>query len=229
MLTRIPIIDIATNSALSDMTATDSQLYIPVGIQWDNINHSCAYDAFFTVIINGQISFPGMWATASDHNRIFAYALSSCINPPSTFESLLSSYESSRDNVRDIIHTFDHTNFPRFGATLTDIGDLISTLTMLNTPFTTSAISCESCGYQSPLTKSINTLLLYITSSIYNEVCTRLDIATVMHTIFNPPRRCPCPHCLLTSSAVHIHNLDIIPTFICLRVPLEISDDISID
>jgi len=109
-----------------DMICTDTS---PIGLMWDRVNYSCAYDALFSILYYVWITNPHKW------NRLFK-----SLNPRSavlanTFQKVFSktaSIEQGRDQARTVLHALDPNTFSwgRTGTTLVEL--LCQTLRHIN-------------------------------------------------------------------------------------------------
>ena len=170
-----------------------------------------------------------MWHCASEHNNIFAYTMNTFLNLPSTFQSTLTQYEQSRNNIRDVIHAHNNIAFPRFGEVVTDIGDLVSCMCALDTPLATTYISCTSCNARVSSPNRLSNLLLHLSSSIYDSVRAHPTVTSIFHHIFFPTRMHPCSMCSSPSSATRLRELQFSPSFLALQITPEASDHIIIE
>ncbi|KAJ7476477.1 hypothetical protein FB451DRAFT_1033426, partial [Mycena latifolia] len=159
----------------------------PVGLIWDNRNHSCAYDATFTTLANIWAENPELWrarfSTMSDLMSRFSSNLTSVQNN-------LSSLEQARDGIRRRMHGHNASYFP-YGPNQTSIDRLASALFPDKT-YALGKQSCPRCGFTDPV--EYNVFEAWMTASLNDETTgnDRVPLRTWMHKYMTRGRnRCP--------------------------------------
>ncbi|KAJ7640374.1 hypothetical protein DFH06DRAFT_1137827 [Mycena polygramma] len=136
----LPIIDESVGPIINA-----DRLRRPVGMKWDSQDHSCGYDATFTILAN-------IWVE-SDHNwRVIFPNISPMMTVLS--EQLLKasagiqSLEEARNKVRGWMHRRQPEDFP-YGPHTTSV-DRIAQLLLPSDPHATGRQMCPACGYSDP-------------------------------------------------------------------------------
>ncbi|KAF9547537.1 hypothetical protein CPC08DRAFT_648754 [Agrocybe pediades] len=115
----------------------------PVGLQWDNVHYSCAYDSVFTVIYNVWKSNPLYW---SDKWTDYSSFMKSLCREFQRFRSGIVCLEDARDAVRKELHVAYPDMF-RYGSHCsTDISELLLKLLGNDKCYGRSVIVCEGCS-----------------------------------------------------------------------------------
>lgn len=97
----------------------------PVGLFWDNIDWSCAYDAMLGCLWNIFHTSRPFWnAVLATHSDLLVHVTSAFESVEQTQHTL----EQIRDQIRDYLYLLKPSDFPRRGASLTDIMSLTDTL-----------------------------------------------------------------------------------------------------
>ena len=114
----------------------------PMGLVWDKVNFSCAYDALFTILHSIWYENPVYWGNVFQDANQYLSSLSI------GFDMHLNeriSMEDARDDVRQLLHENDPLMFPT-GAEYASAVDLANTVCSLSTPVSTSEYECTACG-----------------------------------------------------------------------------------
>jgi hypothetical protein len=118
---------------------------VPVGIKWDSVNHSCAYDAIFTILTNIWAEQPHTWtdrfADIGDLLKLFVEHLQQ------VSEGKIS-IEECRDVVRRRIHSISPEDFP-YGPRNSSIDRLARTL-IPEKEYGSGFQGCVRCGFVDP-------------------------------------------------------------------------------
>ncbi|KAJ6522930.1 hypothetical protein DFH09DRAFT_938153 [Mycena vulgaris] len=123
----------------------------PVGLIWDNRDHSCAYDATFTILNN-------LWA---EDNLAWTHRFSDlsplmekyALNLNSMVQRAGSSLEQVRDGLRSQMHSINPGHFP-YGPNSTSIDKLAGVL-LPSKSYGSGKQSCLTCGFADPLEYSL--------------------------------------------------------------------------
>jgi len=165
-----------TNTSQPDLAS-------PLGLKWDGIDYSCAYDAFFGIIYNIWVLDPEKWSMEFDYiNEDYLGVLST------GFDLVLqghASLEDIRDAVRVQLHDLNANKFP-MGQTGAGVGDLAFTMLQSDRVIAVSHRDC-ACGYTEDKTDHDLGYIMYTNNS---RTCASTsewisDIQT------NTNRRCP--------------------------------------
>ncbi|KAJ7037570.1 hypothetical protein C8F04DRAFT_952489 [Mycena alexandri] len=117
--------------------------YYPVGFVWDAVDHSCGYDATFTILANIWRENPHRWALTfgamSPLLSHFALLLQEAAGG-------LITLEIARDTLRQEMHILQPANFP-YGQVGTTIDRVISVLVPVIQTHAVGRHNCGSCGY----------------------------------------------------------------------------------
>ena len=127
-------------------TSDDAILPSPLGLQWDEDNYSCAYDAFFGILYNIWVLDPEKWT--GYFKRIDEQYLGLLA---SGFQEVLHgelSLENTRDEVRQVLHDAYPDMFP-MGQTGTSVGDLAFRMLESENHIANSQYMCPNCGRSS--------------------------------------------------------------------------------
>ncbi|KAF9470388.1 hypothetical protein BDN70DRAFT_772887, partial [Pholiota conissans] len=122
-------------------TAERTNEELPLGLMWDSINYSCAYDALFTILYNVWHDNPVIWA---EHFMTYGN-LMKCVSL--NFNKLYCkqlSFENSRDNIRSVLHN-KYPDIFKNGEYYVYIDQLFSKL-MTSQPFAHIQEYCSICG-----------------------------------------------------------------------------------
>lgn len=161
---------------------------VPVGILWDRIDYSCAYDSLLVVLYNLWMSDQPYW------NRVLSLYGGLC----ETLSKLLLSIEDkqmtvklARDSIKLALRDRDPDLF-RAGTGGVFISELVPCL-LPDIECGLSVVSCDSCNVvienENPLTFSVCTILLP-NSARKRQVGFGYNIAHAMYTTKAPlPRR----------------------------------------
>ena len=144
----------------------------PVGLIWDSHNHSCAYDALFTILGDIWVYNPTMWTREFGKMSSFAKHLGLGFQKVSLKQKNI---EDARNVVRNMLHQKDSAAFP-YGTSGVDISELLIHM------FTGKAIGnitfkCTNCGNSSNSSSKFTTLYT-ITRKKYTSIQEHLDATT---------------------------------------------------
>jgi Helitron helicase-like domain at N-terminus/PIF1-like helicase len=118
----------------------------PIGLIWDQINYSCAYDSLIVIIHHIWIKRPATWTDRlleinTDYLRIL-------VDGFVRVRQIKSNLESVRDQIRNLLHTRHPRLFPvgHIGASVGDLTDYI----FGQSQFSSCVQSvCSQCSYKS--------------------------------------------------------------------------------
>src|ERR1700759_2183801 len=124
-------------------SSDETILSSPLGLQWDENNYSCAYDAFFGILYQVWVSDPEKW---SEHFRQINEQYLGLL--ASQFHQVLQrniSLEFARDEVRQVLHEKYPVMFP-MGQVGTSVGDLAFKMLQSDNHIANSQYACLECG-----------------------------------------------------------------------------------
>jgi Helitron helicase-like domain at N-terminus/PIF1-like helicase len=141
----------------------------PVGLIWDSCDHSCAYDAVFTILGDIWLYDPNLWTGKFGLMSSFAGKLGL------GFQQVLlkqKTFEDVRDSIRILLRNRYPVVFP-YGTTGVDISDLLVYM------FTGKAVgklkyNCTECGTSSTSTIKV-TSLFTITRKRHDSIQEHID------------------------------------------------------
>jgi hypothetical protein len=134
----------------------------PLGIVWDNVNYSCAYDSLFVIIYNIWFQNPPIW---SKHLKsIGTEYLGALVHGFAQVLERSSSIEAVRDDVRYSLHCSKPHLFPT-GHVGTSVGDLITELFDSNKSIAFLKVICSTCGYENPNVQKWFGCMHYVSST----------------------------------------------------------------
>ncbi|KAJ7029491.1 hypothetical protein C8F04DRAFT_962811 [Mycena alexandri] len=126
----------------SDIPLINVGAYSPVGLVWDSINYSCAYDATFTILAN-------LWTEDNVKWSVYFSRLGSTLGHlADEFQRAAGGYislEDARDSARRRLHSIEPANFP-YGHHGTSI-DKLCALLLPSRYYAEGTQVCPSCGY----------------------------------------------------------------------------------
>jgi hypothetical protein len=129
-------------SAKSPVNFTSLTNHSPLGLSWDSIDYSCAYDSLFTVLHHmwkeGQVSHKAYFENGTQYLQLLHSKFTILLTNQCTFESL-------RDHLRRLLHSNKPSQYP-FGQKYTNIDELIRDLTA-NQSYGTSELKCLKCTF----------------------------------------------------------------------------------
>jgi ATP-dependent exoDNAse (exonuclease V), alpha subunit - helicase superfamily I member len=118
----------------------------PLGIVWDGVNYSCAYDSLFVILYDIWFQNPLIW---SKRFKSGTEPLGALVDGFAQVLERRSSIEAVRDSVRYLLHRLNPHLFPT-GHVGTCVGDLITKLFSLNRSIAFFKAICSTCGYEKP-------------------------------------------------------------------------------
>ena len=167
----------------------------PVGMRWDGLNSSGAYDSLLTIVANCTRSFPSMWDSLRGNNRFFDYFIS-CLDRAmiSQVPSSLTPHERARDELRDVLHTYRPQTYPRYGDTFTDIGVVAQAITFSQQIIGSRTVHCIACDDFLPQTKRLDASV-HIGPLPPSNAGMVTSVAAMMQDLLYPTALSPCPFC----------------------------------
>jgi hypothetical protein len=141
----------------------------PIGLIWDSEDHSCAYDAVFTVLGDIWVYNPTMWTREFGLMSSFASKLGLGFQQVSLKRKC---FEDARNSVRILLRIKDPVAFP-YGATGVDISELYLRMFTGKT-IGKSEYNCTECGTASRSSNKI-TSLFTIVHKRYNSIQDHID------------------------------------------------------
>ncbi|KAI0649973.1 hypothetical protein C8Q79DRAFT_901514 [Trametes meyenii] len=171
------------------------------GFIWDRINYSCAYDSLFTVVIHLNLTSPA-------HHM-----------------------ERVRDDLRDYLYGVCPVRFPRYGAVLAAVSDVLDALFTPMQYYGLSMASCTSCHApdSASVSRQYRSPIFYITRGVLEVTHSQFQmqqtfVEDMMQYSFNHAVPGACTSC---GSRLH-SNIKIMNTlpFIFLEIHL-MRDDLQ--
>ncbi|KAJ6460798.1 hypothetical protein C8R47DRAFT_993771 [Mycena vitilis] len=129
-----------TTSAIN--SAAVSRRIRPAGFIWDSFDHSCGYDATFTILSNIWLEDPVRWSACFAYTSGFLGELAMLLQ--SAVEHRIS-LEDARNSVRRSMSNSKPDYFP-YGPNTTSI-DLIAQVILPSRYYAVGRQSCAVCGY----------------------------------------------------------------------------------
>jgi len=141
----------------------------PIGLIWDSSDHSCAYDAVFTILGDMWVYNPTMWTREFGLISSFANKLGLGFQQVSLKKK---SFEDARNSVRNLLRNKYPVAFP-YGTSGVDISDLFVYM------FTGKSVgkliyTCTECGASSTSATKV-TSLFTISRKRYNSIQEHID------------------------------------------------------
>ncbi|KAJ7043000.1 hypothetical protein C8F04DRAFT_945047 [Mycena alexandri] len=112
---------------------------------WDAQDHSCGYDATFTILANIWAEQPGVW---EERFIVFGYLMASWANQLKLVAGRVISLESARNAVRRGMYAQTPEYFP-YGPNQTSI-DRIAQAILPEKDYASGRQSCGICGFADP-------------------------------------------------------------------------------
>jgi hypothetical protein len=164
----------------------------PIGLIWDSEDHSCAYDAVFTILGDIWVYNPTMWTREFGLMSSFANKLGLGFEQVSLKQK---DFEDARNSVRNLLRIKYPVSFP-YGSTGVDISELFLYM------FTGKSIgklkfNCTECGTASTSATKV-TSLFTITRKRYDSIQEHIDA--------NDNKTKKCTHCGSESSRTYNYN-----------------------
>ncbi|KAJ7441125.1 hypothetical protein FB451DRAFT_1106259, partial [Mycena latifolia] len=186
----------------------------PIGLVGDSQDHSCAYDATFTILANIWLENPAIWAARfSRMSDLMARYSANLVS----VQSKLSSLEQARNGIRRRMHSQNADYFP-YGPNTTSIDRLASAL-FVNKTYGIGRQSCPSCGFADPV--EYNIFEAWMTASLNDTPGhERVALRTWMRDHLTRGRaRCPaCRARNVRRKMVMIPRLTSVPAVILIDV-----------
>ncbi|KAH7903669.1 hypothetical protein BJ138DRAFT_1020268 [Hygrophoropsis aurantiaca] len=133
------------------LTSPSNDLNIKLlGLKWDSVNYSCAYDSLFTILFHIWLENPHRW---NKHMKNFTHFLTQLVKGFQRVHQESIKLELTRDNVRSLLHAHSNIRFPHgpVGASVSDLAH-----TMLGTERDLPAwVRCHVCGAKVPVSGKI--------------------------------------------------------------------------
>ncbi|KAF9540239.1 hypothetical protein CPC08DRAFT_650979 [Agrocybe pediades] len=181
----------------------------PVGLIWDNMDFSCAYDSTFTVLYNiwkeSRLHWTEKWTGYSEY-------MASVCREFGKYSGGFISFEDARDKVRRQLHDSYPDMFAYGSHCNTDLSELMIKLLGSGTSYGLSTLECEHC-HRNHGPGQIDFGVL--------NICTRnsapgttYNVADALELLNNMPTRHRCGHCRLEG-----HRCKLIRRTILNKVP----------
>ena len=164
----------------------------PIGLIWDSHDHSCAYDAVFTILGDIWVYNPTMWTRELGLMSSFANKLGLGFQQVSLKQK---NFEDARNSVRNLLRNKYPVAFP-YGTSGVDISDLFVYM------FTGKSVgklkyNCTECGTTSTSATKV-TSLFTIARKRYNSIQEHINA--------NDNKIKKCSHCGNDSFRIYKYN-----------------------
>ncbi|KAJ7705904.1 hypothetical protein B0H16DRAFT_1345954 [Mycena metata] len=196
----------------------------PVGMIWDEVNWSCAYDSFFGVLLNFWIEDPVRWSAAfHEHGELLTLVSSQFAKyVAGTFTP-----EQARNAVRRGLYTVNRRVFA-YGPHLTSIDRLAMTM-LSDITYASGHNACFVCGCHDPVQHNFLEAYVSVGLSESNREPTGVSINEWMRAYMSKGRGI-CRVCanrrLRGSTSMHDVILKAVPPFVVISLD---SDNILLD
>jgi hypothetical protein len=118
----------------------------PIGLVWDNVNYSCAYDSLFSILHSiwsmNRVSWGSLFNKTNVKLKTLAAGFDMHLHDRASIESI-------RDSVRQLLREQNDALFP-MGAIGMNVADLADFMMKTSQPVAVSAIECVDCDYIVP-------------------------------------------------------------------------------
>ena len=135
------------------------------GMTWDSINHSCAYDALFTVMYHIWCKDIHHWSQKfnqfGENSQLLTQSFNQVVRDQITLNN-------ARDNVRHMLHLNHPISFP-YGTVGTDVSELLTQMIKTQHIMGTATAFCSNCNYECELEIKPSSLI-FITSSQFKSL-----------------------------------------------------------
>ncbi|KAJ7486831.1 hypothetical protein FB451DRAFT_1127073 [Mycena latifolia] len=187
----------------------------PVGLVWDNRDHSYAYDTTLTILNNLWAEDTHMWTTR--YSRLNDMMARYALNLNSVARNI-STLEQARDIIRRIMHESNATDFP-YGPNTTSIDRVASALFPEKT-YGTGKQSCPKCGFNDPV--EYNLFEAWMTASL-SPTAGRQDPVPISNWMakYLTRGRSSCPSCRsrrIRSKMVMVPRLNTLPPILLIDI-----------
>ncbi|KAK7026337.1 hypothetical protein R3P38DRAFT_2625896 [Favolaschia claudopus] len=197
----------------------------PVGLKWDAVDYSCAYDAVFSCLymiwVDDTVKWSNRFREISYYCRLLAQG----------FENVskrTSSLENARDHVRHVLTKNNPTGFPT-GWTYTYLSNLTSAL--FEGQYwgvdTTKCIKCDSVYSKAP--GFPNSMVVYEIEGPSSSICTSPSQWLNEHRISATDKSCPMCGSRLTCFSVPTRAPPILHFDLCTDTTIDTSVNITVD
>ena len=187
-----------------------------IGLKWDAVDWSCAYDTLLTVMFNTRHDFVGSRVRLSDQNPITKRMYDD-------FDLVASArlpFERMRDCLRDTICVVD--DMPRRGPTMSYIDAVIDACLQSDVAYAHVLWRCTDCGVEAdprPVTSYVWSIGM---NTDIGRILTSVSTAQLLWSVMADTVHTQCYCCASQTSYVTSVRLLSVPPIICLEIP---SDD----
>ncbi|KAI0355689.1 hypothetical protein OH77DRAFT_1454191 [Trametes cingulata] len=175
-----------------------------VGLPWDSVNWSCAYDSVLTVLWNLFSDSPPEWSqNLAPGNELMAFVRSAFTTITAPAVQLV----TFREQFRDLLHALAPVRFPRFGQEMTAVADILSMLLLSAVPFGNSSSVCPECATSSDV--SIDACASYmwtVPSACWSAYCSGKASVSASEYIAALLDGCFTRPCLTCRAECHIRT-----------------------
>ncbi|KAH7906415.1 hypothetical protein BJ138DRAFT_1016243 [Hygrophoropsis aurantiaca] len=177
-----------------------------IGMKWDNLNYSCAYDALFTVLFHIWIGNPQKWN--KDLKRFSLYSIELVKGFQKVYQGT-ASMEMGRDQVRRQLHSHNSNMFP-YGQVGTSVSDIAHTI-IGSTQDIPAWIRCPHCNAKVPM---VGTFGHMYTPMVASTIATADWLANRWNSPTQSPSLCTACNNMVSGS----WHCDSVPRLVILDV-----------
>ncbi|KAH7905818.1 hypothetical protein BJ138DRAFT_975675, partial [Hygrophoropsis aurantiaca] len=205
-----------TKRARADDLPTYVNKYL--GLKWDSVNYSCAYDSLFTILFQIWLENPHRW---NNHMKHFTHFLTQLVKGFQQVHQNKTSIEMVRDDVKRKLHEYSNIRYPTgpVGASVSDLAH-----TVIGTDHDLPAwVRCSGCGGKVPVSGTVG--------HVYTPV---LSLHTSVSDWLQAKWKTPAPGLICSTCNLLVHGqwqCDTPPKLLILDVynqPINISHTITI-
>jgi len=161
-----------------------SNCVAPLGLVWDSVNYSCAYDAIFTILYALWTSDMERWSTK--FNSVNKFLQKTALYFKHVNKNTMT-FEVARDKVRSLLHQ-QHSDHLPYGQTGTDIITLATHLFHTNYFIATEYITCTQCDYNHAIGNKPKQLLFECVPTF--KGCVREYVQRLLSKSYKPCYNC---------------------------------------
>ncbi|KDR65591.1 hypothetical protein GALMADRAFT_50952, partial [Galerina marginata CBS 339.88] len=181
-----------------------------LGLKWDSVNHSCAYDSLFTILFNVWSQNKIQWSDVLENHGNYAQTL---LEGFKKIDNEGNNFQQARNTVRHKLQRDALQVFPN-GNTGTDIRDLLTYMFQQSNEGDCDQIAkCSSCNYNAIL-NSTSRSLIFVTSSQHKST-------NRMFEKWQYNNEDNCLDC--NSKIIKTRTFNIKPNFVCFSFEVNVS------
>ncbi len=190
------------------------------GFMWDSANYSCAYDSLLTILWNIRLDYTSAFVDATKGLSPAMDELHRCFE---MVDAGSDSMEGSRNCFRDFLNATDSARFPRRGAALTAVADIIEQLVRRCTGYGYRVRACAACtrvdiGRGGTGGQPVGSGLVYVDAGHYqaDEHAGPVSLSTLVVDVLTGGVARPCRRCGCATDSKLV--LEVVPPLLCAEV-----------